>query len=81
MMPSPPCWASAIAMCDSVTVSMAALTIGMLRLMLRVSRVCVLALRGNHVRARGQQQNIVESKSLRNGKMNHKCLGIPQRCG
>jgi len=43
IMPSPPCCASAIAMCDSVTVSMAELTMGMLRRMLRVSWVCVLA--------------------------------------
>ena len=59
-------------MCDSVTVSMAALTMGMFRLILRVSCVCVTGLRGNNVGASGQQKDVVESKSLRNGKMNHK---------
>src|SRR5258706_15994554 len=43
MIPRPPCWAIAIAMCDSVTVSMAALTMGIFRLMLRVSWVWVVA--------------------------------------
>jgi len=37
--------------------------------------------RRNYIGARRQQQDVVESKGLRNGKMNHKCLGIPQRCG
>ena len=37
----PPCCASAMARRDSVTVSMAALTMGMFRLMLRVTRVRV----------------------------------------
>src|SRR5437762_2875003 len=42
MMPTPPCCAMPMAMCDSVTVSMAALKIGILR---RLSRVtCVFAL-------------------------------------
>ena len=31
-----------------------------------------VGLRGNNVGARGQQQHVIESKSLRNGKMNHK---------
>ena len=39
MMPRPPCCAIAIARRDSVTVSMAALTSGTLRRMLRVKRV------------------------------------------
>ena len=38
-------------------------------------------LRRNNVGASGQQKNVIESKSLRNGKMNHKFLGNPQRCG
>ena len=40
-----------------------------------------VGLRGNNVGTRGQQQDIVKSKSLRNRKMNHKCLGIPRRSG
>ena len=39
--PIPPSWAMAMAMADSVTVSMAALTKGMLSLMLRVKWVVV----------------------------------------
>src|SRR5215831_4802818 len=39
--PIPPCCAIAIASRDSVTVSMAALTMGIFRLILRVRRVCV----------------------------------------
>src|SRR5579862_7772263 len=41
MMPMPPCCASAMARCDSVTVSMAELTTGMFRPILRVSQVRV----------------------------------------
>src|SRR4029079_9317033 len=41
MMPMPPCCASAIARCDSVTVSMAALTMGMFSSMRLVRRVVV----------------------------------------
>ncbi len=41
MTPSPPCWAMAMAMPASVTVSMAAEMIGMLSEMVRVSRVRV----------------------------------------
>src|SRR5579884_134012 len=40
-MPMPPCCASAMARCDSVTVSMAALTIGMFNAMVRVRQVRV----------------------------------------
>ena len=39
MMPIPPCCAMAMAMCDSVTVSMAALMMGIFRRILRVSCV------------------------------------------
>ena len=46
MMPSPPCCAMAMAMRDSVTVSMAALMRGMLSSILRVSRVVVSASAG-----------------------------------
>ena len=41
MIPMPPCCASAIARCDSVTVSIAALTIGMFSPILRVNHVRV----------------------------------------
>ena len=34
-------------------------------------------LRRNYVGARGQQKDVIESKSLGNGKMNHKFLGNP----
>ena len=44
----------------------------MFRLMLRVSCVCVTGLRRHNFGASGQQKDVVESKSLRNGKMNHK---------
>src|SRR5579883_1355584 len=47
MKPRPPCWASAIARCDSVTVSIAALTMGMFSEILRVSLVRVSASAGN----------------------------------
>ena len=40
-MPMPPCWARAMARCDSVTVSMAAEEMGMLRTMSRVKLVRV----------------------------------------
>ena len=41
MMPMPPCWARAMARCDSVTVSMAELRMGMFRAMRRVTQVRV----------------------------------------
>ena len=41
MKPSPPCWAMAMAMADSVTVSIAEETMGTLSVMFRVSRVLV----------------------------------------
>ena len=46
MMPMPPCWARAMAIRDMVTVSMAALTMGMLSEMLRLSRVATEAPEG-----------------------------------
>ena len=39
MIPTPPCWASAIASADSVTVSIAAETMGILRSTRRLSRL------------------------------------------
>ena len=64
-----------MAMCDSVTVSMAALMIGMLRAILREIWVCVLAVRGYDFRTRRNQENIVESESFGNGKMDHEISG------
>ena len=40
-----------------------------------------VGLAGNDIGTGGQQQNVVKSEGFRDGKMNHKCLGIPQRCG
>ena len=53
MMPSPPCCAIAIAISDSVTVSMAALSSGTLRRMLRVRRVPTSTCAGSTVEWRG----------------------------
>ncbi len=47
MIPIPPSWAMAMARFDSVTVSMAADTSGMFRVMLRVSRVASEVSRGS----------------------------------
>ena len=62
--PSPPSWASAIARCASVTVSIAAETIGIRSAILRVSRVVHVHLRGQHVRALRHQQHVVEGQRL-----------------
>ncbi len=70
-MPSPPCCAIAIAMCDSVTVSMAALIMGIFRRIFRVKLGLRIGQGGNHVRMRGQQQHVIEGKGFGNGKMNH----------
>ena len=61
----------AMAMWDSVTVSMAALMMGMLRWMLRVSCVWVLALAGTTSERAGSSRHIVEGKSFGNREMNH----------
>ena len=37
--------------------------------------------RRDNVRAGGQEKDVVKSESLRNGKMNHKCLGNPRERG
>ena len=72
MIPIPPCWASAIAMCDSVTVSMAALTMGNVQadiarqLGLSVGQAGTTSERGR------QQQHVVEGECLRDRKMNHR---------
>ena len=64
----------AIAMCDSVTVSMAALMIGMFSRMLREIWVCVLVLRGHDFGARRQEQHVVKCEGFRNWKMDHRIL-------
>ncbi len=60
MMPMPPCWARAMAIRDIVTVSMAALTTGMLSVMLRLSRVATEASAGHDVGLGRQDEDIVE---------------------
>ena len=72
MMPMPPCCASAMAMCDSVTVSMAALMMGMFRLNIARQLRLRAGLRGNTSERAGSSKHVVESQSFRNGKMNHK---------
>ena len=60
MMPMPPCWARAMAIRDMVTVSMAALTMGMLRVMWRLSRVATEASAGSTSDLAGQDEDVVE---------------------
>ena len=68
MMPSPPCCAMAIAMCDSVTVSMAALMMGMFSRMLRVSWVCVFALAGTISERAGKSNTSSNVRASGTGK-------------
>ncbi len=68
MMPSPPCCAMAIAMCDSVTVSMAALMMGMFSRMLRESWVCVLALAGTTSERAGKSNTSSNVRASGTGK-------------
>ena len=68
MMPRPPCCASAIAMCDSVTVSMAALTMGIFKLMLRVSCVWVLACAGITSERAGSRRTSSKVRASGTGK-------------
>src|ERR1035438_6169049 len=65
MMPMPPCWASAMARCDSVTVSIAALTMGIFRAILRVSEVRVSASAGGTNPPRRRPQNASENEGWR----------------
>ena len=60
----PPACAIAIAMRDSVTVSIAALTSGMLSAIVAVSRVRVSAVAGSTSEAPGHQQHVVEGERL-----------------
>ncbi len=64
MKPIPPSWARAIARWASVTVSMAAETIGIRSEIVLVRRVDDVHLRGQHVRALRHQQHVVESQRL-----------------
>jgi hypothetical protein len=56
----------AMAMRPSVTVSIAALTSGMLSAIPRVIRVRVSAVDGQHRRGRGHQEDVVEGEGLAN---------------
>ena len=71
MMPMPPCCASAIARCDSVTVSIAALRIGMFSLILRVTYVLVSTWFGRHWTTLRYEKNVVECKAFENRIRNH----------
>ena len=58
----------AIAMCDSVTVSMAALTIGTFSRMLRESWVCVLVLAGTTSERAGRSNTSSKVRASGTGK-------------
>ena len=62
MIPIPPCWARAMAIRDVVTVSMAELTIGMLRGMFRLRRVPTSASAGFDVGLGGEDEDVVEGQ-------------------
>ena len=69
----PPCCAMAIAIRDSVTVSMAEESSGVFRVMSRVSCVCVLPAREPLAVGRNEQ-DVIEGEGFRYGALNHKCL-------
>ena len=64
MMPMPPCCASAMARCDSVTVSMAELTMGMFSRDVPGQTGARVGLRRHHAAARRLQEYVVESKTF-----------------
>src|ERR1700694_3452654 len=68
MIPRPPCWARAIAMCDSVTVSMAALMIGIFSRMLREIWVCVFVLTGTTPECAGRSNTSSNVRASGTGK-------------
>ena len=65
MMPMPPCCAIAIASRDSVTVSIAALSSGTLRRMLRVTHEVTSTALGSTVRMPRHEQHVVERQRRR----------------
>src|SRR5688572_12274441 len=71
MMPIPPSWAMAIASRASVTVSMAEDTTGMLRPMLRVSRVLRLTSRGRTVEWAGTRRTSSKVKAFSTTRMSY----------
>ena len=71
MMPMPPCCASAIARCDSVTVSMAAETIGMFKPICARQSGARIDFGGQHFAAGRLEQNIVEGEALGEYVLNH----------
>ena len=68
----PPCCASAIARCDSVTVSMAELTIGMFMPMCRVRQVRVSVWAGSTPLRAGCKKYVVESETFWYRFWNHR---------
>ena len=62
MMPMPPCCAMAIAISDSVTVSMAALSSGTFSLMFLVRWVLTSTCAGHHGGVPRHQQDVVEGE-------------------
>src|SRR5581483_10965078 len=87
MNPMPPCWASAIASRDSVTVSMAALTTGIFSAILRVRQVRISASAGStllragsrstssNVKASGRGEFSIYQYSLSHAGASHHPLG------
>ena len=72
IMPMPPSRESAIAIWDSVTVSMAALATGMLSVISRVIRVCVLVSEGMTELRAGLQQDVIKCKAFWDSFWNHR---------
>ena len=65
MMPRPPSRAMQMAVRASVTVSMAALTSGMFRGMLRDRRVEMIDIAGQNNRVSGHKEDVVKGKTFR----------------
>src|SRR5208282_3766759 len=68
MIPRPPCCAMAMAMCDSVTVSMAALMMGTFSRMLREIWVCVLVFAGTTSERAGRSNTSSNVRASGTGK-------------
>ena len=71
MIPMPPCCASAMARCDSVTVSIAALTMGILQSDVARQECARIGLRGKNFAASGDKQDVVEGEPFRNRLWDH----------
>src|SRR5690348_16659447 len=79
IMPRPPCWAMAMAMRDSVTVSMAALIRGMFSVMLRERRVWVLTPAGTTSERAGNSRTSSKVRASGTGKWIMKSSGPQER--